>query len=123
MTTSLDFKLRQYPPLTQIPRLLRWSSHWGVPAREQRGLRQHTWRWALGRDHGAGDRKVWRDLWHRFPRSGPGGGPAARPGPREPMPKVSPNLPVACAMVAAQCPPPSMLTQTPLLAGGYSPVA
>ena len=37
------------------------------------------------------------------------------------MPKVSPNLPVACAMAAARWPRPSMLTQAPLTSGRLLP--
>jgi hypothetical protein len=43
---------------------------------------------------------------------------ATRPGYREPMPKVSPNLPVACAMAEAK-----YVDANPAsLAGGYSPM-
>jgi hypothetical protein len=47
-----------------------------------------------------------------------GTAPAARPGHREPMPKVSPNLPVVCAMAEAKCVDANPASP----AGGYSPM-
>src|SRR4051812_36275884 len=41
------------------------ARHWGVAARLARDLRQHAWPCAPC-GHGANDRKVWRDLWHRL---------------------------------------------------------
>jgi len=44
--------------------------------------------------------------------------PSARPGCREPMPKVSPNFSIACAMAEAKC-----VDAGPAFnAGGYSPM-
>ena len=54
--------------------LLQRVRHWGVAARAWRGACVNI----LGSGHGAGDRRVWRDLWHRFPAPGLGSGSRAK---------------------------------------------